>query len=108
MAIIIKKRNAGSVPTPDPVVPREPAPVEATPVKAPADLKARQQIAREQYLALPIETDHDKYFAAPRGSVRAPEPTACSFCGHAYAFPCHGKRDNCMNAKWLREQKETA
>lgn len=68
MAIVIKKRNAGDVRAPAPLV--EPKTPKAE-VVAPAP---------------PVQ----KY----------PPPRLCTFCEHAYVFPCDGKSETCMNRRW--------
>lgn len=30
--------------------------------------------------------------------------TTCSFCKHAYIFPCNGERYDCGNAVWVRSK----
>ncbi|MEY9560538.1 hypothetical protein [Sinorhizobium fredii] len=62
----------------------------------------------------PAELDYDKRQIAKsieelwanRATMRAPAPTVCSLCGHLYGFPCHGKNDSCMNARWAGAAKE--
>mgnify|MGYP001172760229 CR=1 FL=1 len=38
----------------------------------------------------------------PKTEATKPEPSECSFCGHLYIYPCHGKSETCMNARWRR------
>lgn len=91
MAIkIIKKRHAPQTRAPAPLV--EEVEVVEKQVGVPKEIK--------------VATSIDELWAAPKGTMRAPDPTECSFCGHVYAFPCHGKSDHCMNARWVRERKE--
>ena len=42
--------------------------------------------------------------ASDRSSDNVPEPSMCSFCKHVYIYPCHGKKDDCTNAIWKRQQ----
>jgi hypothetical protein len=88
MAIkIIKKRHAPEMREPAPLVEELSEPVE----------KPRSK-------EIKVASSLEELRAAPPGTVKVPEPTVCSFCGHAYVFPCHGKSDTCMNAKWVRER----
>ncbi len=90
MAIIIKKKAAVMAKAPEPLVePRKPAP------------EPRRATERTPFDQLPIATSAQQMFDNP-GQYRAPEPRDCTFCGHPYAFPCDGKSDRCMNAKFVR------
>lgn len=56
---------------------------------------------RTPFEALPVAESLDQLWDHP-GRYRAPQPSICTVCKHAYAFPCHGKSDKCMNARWAR------
>ncbi|MGK9085223.1 hypothetical protein KXR64_14200 [Brucella intermedia] len=91
MPIIIKKK----------VVAEAPAPI----VEPEEKVEARQEPTPvvTDYRSLPIANSLDELWAN-RGKLRAPDPTECKLCGNSYAFPCHGKAENCMSAKWAREK----
>lgn len=89
MAIkIVKKRHAGLGRLPSPLVDDQSAPVE------PPE-NTGTVIGREK----PVGS---------RVQVETPDPTPCSFCGHVYLFPCHGKDEDCQNAEWKRAQMAEA
>lgn len=89
MAIkIIKKRHAPEMRAPAPLVEEPPAPAPEKP-SAPKVAKIASSI--------------EELWAAPPGTMIAPPATECSFCGRLYAFPCHGKREDCLNAQWKRK-----
>lgn len=33
---------------------------------------------------------------------------SCSFCGHGYITPCHGKSDKCMNRRFVEQHGKKA
>lgn len=97
MAIVIKKRAQATAPAPV-VEPDEVAPAR------------REDPGRPKVWGdLPVAETLDELWAAPAGTLRAKEPTVCSYCGHLYGYPCHGKAADCMNAAFVRERdKATA
>lgn len=99
MPITIKKRVA--TPAPEPLVnPRPPEPEFSPPPPAPVRPKAPSV----PYSQKPLATSIEDFRKDPNG-YRSPPRVACTFCGHAYSFPCHGKDPKCMNAKWVRDMQ---
>lgn len=99
MAIkIVKKALAAVSRAPSPIIPRkdEPSTAPQSPPKAPP----AKPIPKSQK---PLAKSSEEFSKNPNG-LRLPEPTLCDLCGHPYVFPCHGKSDNCMNAKFIRER----
>lgn len=66
---IVKKRQAGDVRAPAPLVEPEPTP-------QPVSIKDR------------------------------PLPVDCTYCGHPYIHPCHGKSAQCMNKRFVDRRKQ--
>lgn len=89
MAVIIKKGRSAQ--PADPILPR------------PKPKPERNFCTPLPYYERKIAETAEELYLNPN-TLRAPEQTLCSFCGHPYGFPCHGKSDKCMNARWLREQ----
>ncbi|MCO5145407.1 MAG: hypothetical protein M9895_04410 [Aquamicrobium sp.] len=94
MAIVIKKKASTKAPA---------RVVEPDELVAPRSIEPAVPERPVSWRDLPIASSIEELWAAKSNTMRPPDPTSCDLCGHSYAFPCHGKAENCMNAKWARE-----